>query len=178
MKLDGSSRFILGTAAALAQAYNVTIAFKHPYSALRLRQLGAYFRLNVDELKLSTLDSALGDANAWEAAFVFGSSPYPTIPAPCKCNFYLSEHPLVTKSQRRQHQALSAGYVYVCYGKSTLSTGKGVQGLPPPAKQLKTSKRASHGTGFTADCRTHQYRKNYLILARALTAPHCQKFGF
>lgn len=168
MKLDGSSRFILSTAAALAQAFDATIVFTHPYSALRLRQLGAYFGLNVDKLKVSTFDMALSDTNVWDCAFVFGNSAGPTIPAPSKCSFYLSEFPSVSKPLRGPQDALRAGYVYIRYGKSISSRGKRIQRRYPPIQSLNKSTRKLQDIGSAEQCRTLQCRKTHMILVKVL----------
>lgn len=170
IKLDGEGRFILSIACALAQSYDVTLAFAHPYSGLRLKQLGAYFGLNVNMLKSSTLEKALSDVKTWEAAFVFGSAAGPLIPAPIKCSFYISDFALVQKSRRWQHPPLTAGYVCVCYGQFTFAASRGVQRRLPPKDPLNRSKQKAEHIRSAGHCRTLQYRKNYLILTKALTA--------
>ncbi len=88
----GGERYLLTIAAGLAEVANVTLATQHPFSRLRLRTLGRELSLNLDAVRITTLDQATNSAT-YDASIVMGNEALPGIPGKGKHNIYLCQFP-------------------------------------------------------------------------------------
>lgn len=94
----GGERYLLTIAAGLAEVANVTLTTLHPYSRLRLRTMGRELSLNLDAVRIATLDQAANSAT-YEASIVMGNEALPGIPGQGKHNFYLCQFPFPVPQQ-------------------------------------------------------------------------------
>ena len=94
----GGERYLLTIAAGLAEVANVTLATLHPYSRLRLRTMGRELSLNLDAVRIATLDQAANSAT-YEASIVMGNEALPGIPGQGKHNIYLCQFPFPVPQQ-------------------------------------------------------------------------------
>jgi GT2 family glycosyltransferase/glycosyltransferase involved in cell wall biosynthesis len=168
MTPGGGERYILSIAAALSESYEVTIAFTHAYSSIRIRQLGEYFELHLDDLRSTTLDEALSEKNTWELAFILGNSLFPSMPAPALHSFYICQFPFDHKTSRNRWHPFEDEYTYISYSKFVSSfvarsmdsvAAKEICVLYPPVKIFSGSEKKN---------------KKIISIGRFFTGGHCK----
>lgn len=88
----GGERYLLTIAAGLSEVANVTLATLHPYSRLRLRTMGRELSLDLDAVRIATLEQAVGSA-VYEVSIVMGNEALPGIPGRARHNYYICQFP-------------------------------------------------------------------------------------
>lgn len=104
----GGERYLLTIAAGLTGVANVTLATLHPYSWLRLRTMSRELSLDLDAIRITTLDQAT-DSLPYDTMIVMGNEALPGIPGAGKRNIYLCQFPFPAPQQvlddRRKYTA-------------------------------------------------------------------------
>lgn len=88
----GGERYLLTIASGLTELANVTLATSHPYSRLRLRTMGRELSLNLDAVRIATLDEAARDT-VYDTSIVMGNEALPGISGKGRRNIYLCQFP-------------------------------------------------------------------------------------
>jgi len=88
----GGERYLLTLAAGLAGRMRVTLATPHPYSRLRLRTLGRELGLNLDALRLTTLQPG-SRGTGFDFSIVMGNEALPSVPGLARRNLFLCQFP-------------------------------------------------------------------------------------
>ena len=88
----GGERYLLTIAAGLIEVANVTLATEHPFSRLRLRTMGRELSLDLNGVRIITLDQAAASAN-YEWTIVMGNEALPAIPGQGRHNIFLCQFP-------------------------------------------------------------------------------------
>lgn len=94
----GGERYLLTIAAGLAEVANVTLATPYPFSRLRLRTMGRELSLNLDAVRITTLDQATHSA-VYDASIVMGNEALPGIPGKGRLNIYICQFPFPVPQQ-------------------------------------------------------------------------------
>ena len=117
----GGERYILTLAAALANERHVSIVTSHPYSHIRLRNLGHEFGVDLSQCELMTYETFVRSPRP-EFMFTLGNHIIPPAPAYAANSWYLCQFPFAVGADEfeRCHDML-AGYrginVYSGYTK-------------------------------------------------------------
>jgi len=109
----GGERYLLTIAAGLAEVANVTLATQYPYSRLRLRTMGRELSLDLDAIRITTLEQAT-HAATYAASIVMGNEALPGIPGAAKHNIYLCQFPFpVPRQVLDERRKFADGYEQV-----------------------------------------------------------------
>lgn len=104
----GGERYLLTIAAGLSEVANVTLATLHPYSRLRLRTMGRELSLDLNAVRIATLEQAM-DSTVYEISIVMGNEALPGIPGKARHNFYICQFPFPAPQQVLEERKKHAG---------------------------------------------------------------------
>ncbi len=104
----GGERYLLTIAAGLTEVANVTLATLYPYSRLRLRTMGRELSLDLDAVRIATLEQA-AKAAPYDTTIVMGNEVLPPIPGQGKHNIYLCQFPFPAPLQVLNERKKYAG---------------------------------------------------------------------
>ena len=88
----GGERYLLTAASVLGEHYRVTVVTPHPYSSLRLWQLGQQFQLDLSEVDLKTEEAFL-DESPPDMMLTMGNHIIPPIAGRGKVNLFQCQFP-------------------------------------------------------------------------------------
>jgi glycosyltransferase involved in cell wall biosynthesis len=116
----GGERYLLTLAALLARHSVVTVVTPHPYSLLRLRNLGQEFGVDLSHLRYST-EAAFAEAPSPDLMVTMGNHVIPPVPARGKANIFLCQFPFrMSELPKPIDRALFANYdAVVVYSRYT-----------------------------------------------------------
>ena len=114
----GGERFLLTTASVLAQDHSVTFVTPHPYSQLRLLNLGREFGIDLSGCRLMTTSEFL-DAPIPDMMIVMGNHILPPIPARTKNSIFICQFPfpLPADTVRSAQESIGRYRVVITYSE-------------------------------------------------------------
>lgn len=136
----GGERYLLSLAVFLAKNYVVTIVTPHPYSLLRLRNLGQEFGLDLSGLRTST-EADFAEAPIPHLQVTMGNHVIPPVPARGTINIFLCQFPFPMPEQLNPiDRAMLAKYdkvlVYSKYAARHFYGAISALQLPPLAVRI------------------------------------------
>ncbi|MCK0195303.1 glycosyltransferase [Ancylobacter sp. 6x-1] len=88
----GGERYLCTTAAVLSERWQVILATPHPYSRMRLRQIGRLFDIDLDACQTVTLDR-IDDLGPFEVMLTMGNHLHPPTSARAARNLFHCQFP-------------------------------------------------------------------------------------
>jgi len=90
--LGGGERYLLTLASSLSDEAEVTLATAQPYSRLRLRTMGRELCLDLDAVRITTLELAT-QGTSYDWSVVMNNEAFPSVPGKAKRNIFLCQFP-------------------------------------------------------------------------------------
>jgi glycosyltransferase involved in cell wall biosynthesis/GT2 family glycosyltransferase/ubiquinone/menaquinone biosynthesis C-methylase UbiE len=189
----GGERYLLTLAMALSRDHDVTVVTPHPYSRLRLRNLGCEFGL---DLSACTTDivAELSELPEFDVMVAMGNMIVPPIAARARSNIFLCQFPFPLPPEERLRSDILSGYdqivVYSDYARHHVLDALARDGLPdlpvavvhPPVPHMHGDARRKKPIILTVGrffAGGHTKRHDLLIEAfRALLARHGEAVEF
>jgi GT2 family glycosyltransferase/glycosyltransferase involved in cell wall biosynthesis/SAM-dependent methyltransferase len=189
----GGERYLLTLAMALSRDHDVTIVTPHPYSRLRLRNLGCEFGLDLSACA-TEIAANLPQLADCDVMVTMGNLIVPPIAAQARSNIFLCQFPFALPPEERLRSNVLSGYdqiiVYSDYARHHVLGALAFDGLPdlpvtvvhPPVPQMRGDARRKKPMILTVGrffVGGHTKRHDLLIEAfRALRARHGEAVEF
>ena len=136
----GGERYLMTMAVALARGHRVTVVTPHPYSTLRVRNIGHEFGLDLSGLQVSTAGE-FSTVDAPDVMVALGNHVVPGIRGRGKVNIYICQFPFpMSRPPGIVEGALLDSYdrviVYSDYARDHFLEGAQAHRLPTPPVEI------------------------------------------